>query len=100
MGILCMFVIGWSWWKNRRELEEGFGITATDIYGLSEVMGPGVAQECVETKDGLTVWEGGQPLQCVVDVINSCGVPAVYVTNNASRSPQAVSEMLREIGDD
>ena len=41
----------------RRELEEGFGISATDIYGLSEVMGPGVAQECVETKDGLTVWE-------------------------------------------
>lgn len=41
----------------RRELEEGFGITATDIYGLSEVMGPGVAQECVETQDGLTVWE-------------------------------------------
>lgn len=41
----------------RRELEEGFGIDATDIYGLSEVMGPGVAQECIETKDGLTVWE-------------------------------------------
>lgn len=41
----------------RRELEDGFGISATDIYGLSEVMGPGVAQECVETKDGLTVWE-------------------------------------------
>ena len=41
----------------RRDLEEGFGIDATDIYGLSEVMGPGVAQECVETKDGLTVWE-------------------------------------------
>src|SRR5699024_11648968 len=39
------------------ELEEGFGIDATDIYGLSEVMGPGVALECVETKDGLTVWE-------------------------------------------
>src|SRR5260370_4662580 len=30
---------------------------ATDIYGLSEVIGPGVAQECVETKDGLHVWE-------------------------------------------
>lgn len=41
----------------RRELEEGFGIDATDIYGLSEIMGPGVAQECVETKDGLTIWE-------------------------------------------
>lgn len=41
----------------RRELETGLGIDATDIYGLSEVMGPGVAQECVETKDGLTIWE-------------------------------------------
>ena len=41
----------------RRDLEEGWGIDATDIYGLSEVMGPGVAQECVETKDGLTFWE-------------------------------------------
>jgi phenylacetate-CoA ligase len=41
----------------RRDLEEGFGLDATDIYGLSEVMGPGVAQECIETKDGLTLWE-------------------------------------------
>ncbi|WP_297009126.1 phenylacetate--CoA ligase PaaK [uncultured Corynebacterium sp.] len=41
----------------RDELENTMGITATDIYGLSEVMGPGVAQECVETKDGLTIWE-------------------------------------------
>ncbi|MFF9198184.1 phenylacetate--CoA ligase PaaK [Streptomyces sp. NPDC014779] len=41
----------------RREIEERFGIDAVDIYGLSEVMGPGVAQECVETKDGLHVWE-------------------------------------------
>ncbi len=41
----------------RRDLETGFNVDATDIYGLSEVMGPGVAQECVETKDGLTIWE-------------------------------------------
>jgi phenylacetate-CoA ligase len=41
----------------RDELESVMGITATDIYGLSEVMGPGVAQECVETRDGLTFWE-------------------------------------------
>ncbi len=41
----------------RTEIEERFGIDAVDIYGLSEVMGPGVAQECIETKDGLTVWE-------------------------------------------
>jgi phenylacetate-CoA ligase len=41
----------------RREIEERFAIDAVDIYGLSEVIGPGVAQECVETKDGLHIWE-------------------------------------------
>jgi phenylacetate-CoA ligase len=41
----------------RRELEQQLGIDAVDIYGLSEVMGPGVAMECVETKDGLHIWE-------------------------------------------
>ena len=41
----------------RTEIEERLGIDAVDIYGLSEVIGPGVAQECVETKDGLTIWE-------------------------------------------
>ncbi|MCX5433781.1 phenylacetate--CoA ligase PaaK [Streptomyces sp. NBC_00062] len=43
--------------EMRREIEERFAIDAVDIYGLSEVMGPGVAQECVETKDGLHIWE-------------------------------------------
>ncbi|MEU0388779.1 phenylacetate--CoA ligase PaaK [Streptomyces chartreusis] len=43
--------------EMRREIEERTDIHAVDIYGLSEVMGPGVAQECVETKDGLHVWE-------------------------------------------
>ncbi|WP_042388695.1 phenylacetate--CoA ligase PaaK [Streptacidiphilus melanogenes] len=41
----------------RREIEERLDIHAVDIYGLSEVIGPGVAQECVETKDGLHIWE-------------------------------------------
>ncbi len=41
----------------REEIERRMGLDAIDIYGLSEVMGPGVAQECVETKDGLTIWE-------------------------------------------
>ncbi|MEU2799323.1 phenylacetate--CoA ligase PaaK [Streptomyces sp. NPDC007117] len=41
----------------RAEIEDRFAIDAVDIYGLSEVMGPGVAQECVETKDGLHIWE-------------------------------------------
>jgi phenylacetate-CoA ligase len=43
--------------QMRREMEDRTGIHAVDIYGLSEVMGPGVAQECGETKDGLHVWE-------------------------------------------
>jgi len=43
--------------EMRTEMEARAGLDATDIYGLSEVMGPGVAQECVETKDGLHVWE-------------------------------------------
>jgi phenylacetate-CoA ligase len=43
--------------QMRQEVEERTGIHAVDIYGLSEVMGPGVAQECVETKDGLHIWE-------------------------------------------
>jgi phenylacetate-CoA ligase len=41
----------------RAEIERAFDIHAVDIYGLSEVIGPGVANECVETKDGLTLWE-------------------------------------------
>jgi phenylacetate-CoA ligase len=41
----------------RREIESRMGMDAVDIYGLSEIMGPGVGQECIETKDGLTIWE-------------------------------------------
>ncbi len=43
--------------EMRREIEQRCAMDAVDIYGLSEVMGPGVAQECVETKDGLHIWE-------------------------------------------
>lgn len=43
--------------QMRAEIEDRMNIDAVDIYGLSEVMGPGVAQECVETKDGLHIWE-------------------------------------------
>ncbi|WP_231991972.1 phenylacetate--CoA ligase PaaK [Mycobacterium sp. ACS4331] len=43
--------------QMRSELEGRLGIDAVDIYGLSEVIGPGVAQECVESKDGLHIWE-------------------------------------------
>jgi len=43
--------------EMRRSIESRLALDAIDLYGLSEVMGPGVAQECIETKDGLTVWE-------------------------------------------
>jgi phenylacetate-CoA ligase len=43
--------------QMRAEIEQRMDIDAVDIYGLSEVMGPGIAQECVETKDGLHIWE-------------------------------------------
>ncbi|HJP38704.1 MAG TPA: phenylacetate--CoA ligase PaaK [Gammaproteobacteria bacterium] len=46
-------------WSNkmRGEIERVFDLDALDLYGLSEVIGPGVAQECIETKDGPTIWE-------------------------------------------
>ena len=52
-------VLGAEPWTEdmRREIEERAGLHAVDIYGLSEVIGPGVAVECVETKDGLHIWE-------------------------------------------
>lgn len=52
-------VFGAEPWTNemRVAIEKRMGIDAVDIYGLSEVMGPGVANECVETKDGPTIWE-------------------------------------------
>jgi phenylacetate-CoA ligase len=52
-------IFGAEPWTNemRKQIEERLSLDAIDIYGLSEVMGPGVSQECIETKDGLTVWE-------------------------------------------
>jgi phenylacetate-CoA ligase len=52
-------IFGAEPWTNamRAEIEHAFDMHAVDIYGLSEVMGPGVANECVETKDGLHIWE-------------------------------------------
>jgi len=56
---LAVGIFGAEPWTNamRQEIEQAFDMHAVDIYGLSEVIGPGVANECVETKDGLHVWE-------------------------------------------
>jgi phenylacetate-CoA ligase len=52
-------IFGAEPWTNdmRHAIERRMGLDAVDIYGLSEVLGPGVASECVETKDGPTIWE-------------------------------------------
>jgi phenylacetate-CoA ligase len=52
-------IFGAEPWTNemRHAIEQRMAIDAVDIYGLSEVIGPGVANECVETKDGPTIWE-------------------------------------------
>ena len=56
---LRLGIFGAEPWTNdmRLAIENRMGMDAVDIYGLSEVMGPGVANECVETKDGPTIWE-------------------------------------------
>ena len=56
---LRLGIFGAEPWTNemRTAIEARMNIDAVDIYGLSEVMGPGVANECVETKDGPTIWE-------------------------------------------
>ena len=52
-------IFGAEPWTNamREDVEQAFDMHAVDIYGLSEILGPGVANECVETKDGLHIWE-------------------------------------------
>jgi len=56
---LRLGIFGAEPWTNemRRAIEQRLSIDAVDIYGLSEVIGPGVANECAETKDGPTIWE-------------------------------------------
>ncbi|GAY11212.1 phenylacetate--CoA ligase PaaK [Pseudonocardia sp. N23] len=60
--------------QMRLEIEDRMDMHAVDIYGLSEVMGPGVSQECVETKDGLHVWED-HFLPEVVDPLDATPLP-------------------------
>jgi len=56
---LAVGIFGAEPWTNamREEIEQAFDMHAVDIYGLSEVIGPGVSMECVESKDGLHIWE-------------------------------------------
>jgi phenylacetate-CoA ligase len=98
----------------RAEIENAFGITACDIYGLSEVMGPGVAQEFASTQDGLTLWEdhflpeivdpaSGQPLppgekgELVITSLTKQAMPVIrYRTRDVTQLlPGSVTAMRR-----
>jgi phenylacetate-CoA ligase len=77
----------------RHEIEERAGLEAVDIYGLSEVIGPGVAQECIETKDGLHVWEDHFYPEIVDPVDGSilpAGTPGELVFTSLSKQAMPV----------
>jgi phenylacetate-CoA ligase len=102
---LSIGIFGAEPWTNqmRSEIEDAFAMDAVDIFGLSEVMGPGVANECVETKDGLHIWEdhfypevidpeSGTPLQdgergeLVFTTLTKEGLPVIrYRTRDLTR---------------
>ncbi|SNR46926.1 phenylacetate--CoA ligase [Paracoccus sediminis] len=110
-------IFGAEPWTNamRREIEEAFDMHAVDIYGLSEVMGPGVAMECVETKDGLHVWEDhfypeiidpvtsdvlpdGQMGELVFTTLTKEGLPMVrYRTRDLTRLLPGTARSMRRI---
>jgi phenylacetate-CoA ligase len=73
---LRVAVLGAEPWteRMRTEIEDRMDLHAVDIYGLSEVMGPGVSQECVETKDGLHIWED-HFLPEVIDPLHGTALP-------------------------
>jgi len=99
----------------RREVERAFDMHAVDIYGLSEVMGPGVSNECVETKDGLHIWEDhfypeiidpqtGQPVpdgetgELVLTTLTKEGMPLVrYRTRDLTRLMPGTARSMRRM---
>ncbi|PRY86065.1 phenylacetate--CoA ligase PaaK [Donghicola tyrosinivorans] len=110
-------IFGAEPWTNamREEIEQAFDMHAVDIYGLSEVMGPGVANECVETKDGLHVWEDhfypeiidpvtgevlpdGQMGELVFTTLTKEGLPMVrYRTRDLTRILPGTARSMRRI---
>jgi phenylacetate-CoA ligase len=100
----------------RHEIEGRWAIDAVDIYGLSEVMGPGVACECVETKDGLVIWEdhfypeiidpnSGQILpdgtlgELVITSLTREATPVIrYRTRDLARLLSPTARSMRRIG--
>ncbi|MCL6234612.1 phenylacetate--CoA ligase [Acinetobacter sp. ANC 5579] len=110
-------VFGAEPWTNemRKEIEARLGIDALDIYGLSEVMGPGVAMECLESKDGPTIWEDhfypeiinpetgevvqdGELGELVFTTITKEGMPVIrYRTRDLTRLLPGTSRTMRRM---
>ena len=110
-------IFGAEPWTNamREEIEQAFDMHAVDIYGLSEIMGPGVANECVETKDGLHVWEDhfypeiidpttgdvlpdGEMGELVFTTLTKEGLPMVrYRTRDLTRIMPGTARSMRRI---
>ena len=110
-------IFGAEPWTNamRSEVEAAFDMHCVDIYGLSEIMGPGVANECVETKDGLHVWEdhfypeiidpvSGEPVadgemgELVFTTLTKEGMPMIrYRTKDLTRLLPGTARTLRRM---
>ena len=110
-------IFGAEPWTNelRTQIEERLSLEALDLYGLSEVIGPGVAQECAETKDGLTVWEDhfypeiidpqsgevlpdGEPGELVLTSLTKEALPVIrYRTRDLTRLLPGTARTMRRI---
>jgi len=110
-------IFGAEPWTNsmRREIEAAFDMHAVDIFGLSEVMGPGVANECIETKDGLHIWEDhfypevidpetgrvlpdGEPGEIVFTSLTKEGMPVIrYRTRDLTRLLPGTARTMRRM---
>ena len=110
-------IFGAEPWTNamRAEIETAFDMHAVDIYGLSEVMGPGVSMECVESKDGLHIWEDhfypeiidpatgavvphGEPGELVFTSLTKEGFPIIrYRTRDLTRLLPGTARSMRRM---
>jgi phenylacetate-CoA ligase len=110
-------IFGAEPWTNamRAEIEAAFDMHAVDIYGLSEVIGPGVANECVETKDGLHLWEDhfypeivdpetgkvlpdGEKGELVITTLTKVGMPVIrYRTRDLTRLLPGTARSMRRM---
>jgi phenylacetate-CoA ligase len=99
----------------RAEIEQRMGLQALDLYGLSEVMGPGVGQECADSRDGLTIWEDhffpeiidpesgrvipdGEPGELVFTSLTKEAMPVIrYRTRDLTRLMPGTTRPMRRI---